>query len=464
MHYSATDLRDTIVALSTPPGTGALAVIRLAGPRAVEVVDPFFRSKKLSEQASHTLHVGKLCAADGRVLDEVVVSLFLAPRSYTGDNVVEISTHGSPYIVREVLRLFTENGARSARPGEFTLRAFLNGRLDLSQAEAVADLIASESRTSHELALRQMRGGFSARIAALRQQLIDFAALIELELDFGEEDVEFANRDDLKKLVEDIRSVIQRLIKSFGLGNVLRQGVPTVLAGRPNAGKSTLLNALLSEERAIVSDVAGTTRDTIEETLVIDGITFRLIDTAGIRDAQDQIEAAGVARTLEKVAQSSLLVYVFDVIETPPAEVAADLANLQRPGLTIFGIANKMDRNPYADAQTYANAYLPAARCIPMSAKNKMNVPHLKQRLHEAVLGDANLQDQTVVTSARHVDALQRTLEALDATLTGMASGVTADWVALDIRRALHHLGEITGEISTDDLLGSIFGRFCIGK
>ena len=464
MNYTATDLQATIVALSTPPGTGALAVIRLSGPQAIAVVDPFFRSKSLAEQPTHTLHVGNLRAADGRVLDEVVISLFRGPRSYTGDDVVEISTHGSPYIVREVLRLFTENGARAAQPGEFTMRAFLNGRLDLSQAEAVADLIASESRTSHELALRQMRGGFSERIAALRQQLIDFAALIELELDFGEEDVEFANRDDLKKLVKDIRAVIQQLITSFELGNVLRQGVPTVLAGRPNAGKSTLLNALLSEERAIVSDIAGTTRDTIEETLIIDGITFRLIDTAGIRAAQDQIEAAGVARTLEKVAQSSLLLYVFDVVTIKPAEVAADVEELHRPGLTIIGVANKMDHHPYAELAQFSSPLLPTENILPLSAIHGMNVPYLKERLHQAVLGDARLQDQTVVTNARHVAALRQTLEALDATLAGMASGVTADWVALDIRRALHHLGEITGEISTDDLLGSIFGRFCIGK
>ena len=464
MNYTATDLQATIVALSTPPGTGALAVIRLSGPQAIAVVDPFFRSKSLAEQPTHTLHVGNLRAADGRVLDEVVISLFRGPRSYTGDDVVEISTHGSPYIVREVLRLFTENGARAAQPGEFTMRAFLNGRLDLSQAEAVADLIASESRTSHELALRQMRGGFSERIAALRQQLIDFAALIELELDFGEEDVEFANRDDLKKLVKDIRAVIQQLITSFELGNVLRQGVPTVLAGRPNAGKSTLLNALLSEERAIVSDIAGTTRDTIEETLIIDGITFRLIDTAGIRAAQDQIEAAGVARTLEKVAQSSLLLYVFDVVTIKPAEVAADVEELHRPGLTIIGVANKMDHHPYAELAQFSSPLLPTENILPLSAIHGMNVPYLKERLHQAVLGDASLQDQTVVTNVRHVTALRQTLEALDATLAGMASGVTADWVALDIRRALHHLGEITGEISTDDLLGSIFGRFCIGK
>ena len=464
MNYTATDLQATIVALSTPPGTGALAVIRLSGPQAIAVVDPFFRSKSLAEQPTHTLHVGNLRAADGRVLDEVVISLFRGPRSYTGNDVVEISTHGSPYIVREVLRLFTENGARAAQPGEFTMRAFLNGRLDLSQAEAVADLIASESRTSHELALRQMRGGFSERIAALRQQLIDFAALIELELDFGEEDVEFANRDDLKKLVKDIRAVIQQLITSFELGNVLRQGVPTVLAGRPNAGKSTLLNALLSEERAIVSDIAGTTRDTIEETLIIDGITFRLIDTAGIRAAQDQIEAAGVARTLEKVAQSSLLLYVFDVVTIKPAEVAADVEELHRPGLTIIGVANKMDHHPYAELTQFSSPLLPTENILPLSAIHGMNVPYLKERLHQAVLGDASLQDQTVVTNVRHVTALRQTLEALDATLAGMASGVTADWVALDIRRALHHLGEITGEISTDDLLGSIFGRFCIGK
>ena len=464
MSYSTTDLQATIVALSTPPGTGALAVIRLSGARAIGLTDRFFRSKDLTLQATHTLHVGNLRAADGRILDEVVIGLFRGPRSYTGEDVVEISTHGSPYIVREVLRLFADNGARPAQPGEFTLRAFLNGRLDLSQAEAVGDLIASESRTGHELAMRQMRGGFSRRIAELRQQLIDFAALIELELDFGEEDVEFANRKKLRELIGTIRRVLRDLIDSFALGNVLRTGVPTVLAGRPNAGKSTLLNALLAEDRALVSDIAGTTRDTIEEGLVIDGIQFRLIDTAGIREAQDQIEAAGVARTLEKVAESSLLLYVFDVIDTQPSEVAADLEKLYRPGLTIFGVANKMDLNPYTEAKHYAGPHLPPERFIPLSARNNMNIPYLKERLHAAVLGDAELQDQTVVTNARHVAALQQADQALGTALENMDTGITADWIALDIRRALHHLGEITGEISTDDLLGSIFGRFCIGK
>ena len=316
---------DTIIALATPPGIGAIGIIRLSGPDAFRVADAVFRGKPLSEQATHTIHFGTIRAEDGRVLDEVLASVFRGPRSYTGEDVVEFSCHGSSFILQEVMAWLLRRGARLAKPGEFTQRAFLNGRMDLSQAEAVADLIASESASAHAIAMQQMRGGFSSEIRALRQELIDFAALIELELDFGEEDVTFADRDDLRALIRRILALMDGLLDSFQLGNVIRQGITTVIAGRPNAGKSTLLNALLNEERAIVSDIAGTTRDTIEESLHISGVQFRIIDTAGIREAQDAIEAIGVAKTLEKVRQSALLIYVFDVIRCQPEEVQADV-------------------------------------------------------------------------------------------------------------------------------------------
>ncbi len=351
MHYN---LDDTIVALSTPPGIGAIGVLRLSGPKAVEIVDSVFEGKKLSEQPSHTAHFGTIKDASGKALDEVVVTLFRAPRSYTREDVVEVSCHGSPYILQQVLQLFIRIGARTARPGEFTLRAFLNGRLDLSQAEAVADLVASDSAAAHQIAMQQMRGGFSREIQKLREELINFASLIELELDFSEEDVEFANRSDLRDLILKIQKLLQVLIQSFQLGNVLKHGVNTVLAGRPNAGKSTLLNALLNEERAIVSDIAGTTRDTIEEILHIQGIAYRLIDTAGIREAADQLEAIGVRKTMEKIGQAAVLVYIFDVIKSSPEEVQSDLEKLVRPGLHLLVVANKMDLNPYTTWEQYS--------------------------------------------------------------------------------------------------------------
>ena len=461
------NISETIVALATPPGTGAIGVIRLSGPDAISLADEVFKGKSLAEAVSHTIHLGAIRDEGGRVLDEVLVSLFIAPRSYTGENVVEISCHGSQYILQSVIQLLVRKGARPARPGEFTLRAFLNGKLDLSQAEAVADLIASSSEASHTLAMQQMRGGFSSEIQHLRQQLIDFASLIELELDFGEEDVEFANRDELKNLVGKIQQLVRALIHSFQLGNVLKKGVQTVIAGRPNAGKSTLLNALLNEERAIVSNIAGTTRDTIEEVLNIDGINFRLVDTAGIREAQDQIEAVGVEKTLQKIEQSSLLVYVFDVIQTQPPDLHADLERLLTPDTHLLLVANKMDLNPYTKFEHYfSNTSLPVTESnwVPVSAINNMNVGYLKEKLYGAVVDEKVGQSDTIVSNARHYEALQKTDESLTAVLHGLEIGITSDLVALDIRQALHYLGEITGEVTTDDLLGNIFGKFCIGK
>ncbi len=457
------DLSDTIVALATPPGVGAIGIIRLSGKDAINIVNEVFPGKDLTQEATHTIHFGTLRDGD-RILDEVLVSLFIAPKSYTGENVVEVSCHGSEYILQKAMELFVKKGARPAEAGEFTMRAFLNGQMDLSQAEAVADLIASSSESSHTIAMQQMRGGFSHEIAHLRQELIDFASLIELELDFSEEDVEFANRDALEKLVKKIRTLLKALIDSFRLGNVLKNGVNTVIAGRPNAGKSTLLNAMLKEERAIVSDIAGTTRDTIEEVFNIQGLNYRLIDTAGIRDARDQIEAVGVEKTFEKVKQSAILIYVFDVIETSPEEVKADLEKLSTAGLIILGVANKMDLNPYTKAEHYTNDFLTEDHFIPVSAKNNMNLGLLKEKLYEAVVsGDLNTES-TIVSNTRHYAALQKAYESLDAVLDNMNQGVTSDFIAMDIRQALHHLGSITGEVSADDLLGNIFGKFCIGK
>jgi tRNA modification GTPase len=478
-------LADTIVALATPPGVGAIAVIRLSGPSAFGITDRIFKGKKPSLQASHTAHFGRLEDEHGRTIDEVLITLFRAPHSYTGDDSVEIGCHGSPYIQQEIIALCIRQGARMAQPGEYTLRAFLNGKMDLSQAEAVADLVASQNQAAHGVALRQLRGGFKNEIARLREELIHFASLVELELDFSEEDVEFANRSDLKNLVARIRTVIGGLLQSFHLGNALKTGVSTVIAGRPNAGKSTLLNALLNEERAIVSDVAGTTRDTIEEVINVQGVPFRLIDTAGLREAQDQIEVIGVQRTLEKIEQASVLVYVWDVTGMTLGAVHEDLDKLldDRADMKCLVICNKMDRNPYfhpewlvdpssPDVHPYLQDEPPAQnrvglrldQIITLSAKNGQNIEYLKTKLFECAVGEGVSLDHTVVTNARHYEALRQADTALADVLYGLDTGVTGDFIAQDIRRALTFLGEISGEIGVEDLLGNIFGKFCIGK
>ncbi len=485
MNYTQHNLADTIVALATPPGIGAIGIIRLSGEDALRIVQKVFGGKDLTQQKSHTLHFGTIIDEDGKILDEVLVSVFKAPHSYTGENIAEVSCHGSPFILRQILELFIKKGARLAQAGEFTLRAFLNGKMDLSQAEAVADLIASTSESSHSVAMRQMRGGFSHEIKKLREDLINFASLIELELDFAEEDVEFANRDQLKATVVKIQSFIRALLHSFKLGNVLKTGVPTVIAGRPNAGKSTLLNALLNEERAIVSDIAGTTRDTIEEVLNINGVEFRLIDTAGIREAQDQIEAIGVEKTMEKVRQAALLVYVFDVGEMKLDDVLADAGKLQRDDMQLLVVCNKMDTNPYFKPEwlTHPNdpsipeffftegkrpphpsSLIPHPSIITLSALHGMNIPYLKEKLYDLAISEKVNLESPIVTNARHYEALQKASESLDDVLKGLDSGVTSDFVAMDIRRALAYLGEILGEVSTEDLLGNIFSKFCIGK
>ncbi|MBL0007820.1 MAG: tRNA uridine-5-carboxymethylaminomethyl(34) synthesis GTPase MnmE [Saprospiraceae bacterium] len=453
-------LTDTIIALSTGQGVAAISMIRISGSKAIELTERVFVGAILERAPSHTLHYGRIVDEESQHLDDVVVGLYRSPKSYTSEDVVEISCHGSPFIVREIMSLLIRQGARPADPGEFTMRAFLHGRMDLSQAEAVADLIASQTRASHTMAVQQMRGGVSSEIQVLRQKLLDFVSLIELELDFGEEDVEFANRDTLKKLVEEIITLTSRLKETFHIGNAIKEGIPTVIAGRPNAGKSTLLNKLLQEERAIVSDIPGTTRDTIEEILVIDGIQFRLVDTAGIREAHDEIEVLGIGRTMEKIEQASILVYVFDIATLTPEDVAQDIAAIQPKNAKVILAANKMDLNPYAIADEWKIGDYPI---VPLSAAHNMNIAYLIEVLGESVKKDipTNLP---MISSARHYHALDRTEARLNDVLGGLASGITHDFLAQDIRQALYHLSEITGEISTEDILGNIFGRFCIGK
>ncbi|WP_286779501.1 MULTISPECIES: tRNA uridine-5-carboxymethylaminomethyl(34) synthesis GTPase MnmE [Sphingobacterium] len=450
---------DTIVALATSSGTnGAIAVIRVSGQNAIKITNEIFKGKNLLQQASHTIHFGTI--RDGEeIIDEVLVSLFVAPNSYTRENSVEISTHNSKYIIERVVNLLIKKGARAARPGEFTLRAFLNGGMDLSQAEAVADLIASNSAASHQVAMQQMRGGFSNQLKSLREDLIHFASLIELELDFSEEDVEFANRDQLKNLINKIQVIVQKLIQSFEQGNVLKNGVPVVIAGKPNVGKSTLLNAFLNEERAIVSDIAGTTRDTIEDEINIHGVTFRFIDTAGIRETADVIEAKGVERTREKMKQARLIIYLFDPTQDKVEEVQAQLPEIERLQIPFVTIINKSDLLSEAQKDVY-NVLNP----LYISAKEQIGVEELKDELINRVqLGNLNTDD-VMVTNIRHVEALQKTADSLERVIYGINNPVTSDFLAMDIRQALYHLGEITGSVSTDDLLDNIFSKFCIGK
>ncbi|MBS1602672.1 MAG: tRNA uridine-5-carboxymethylaminomethyl(34) synthesis GTPase MnmE [Bacteroidetes bacterium] len=449
---------DTIVALATPPGVGAIGVIRVSGKSSWSIVNQLFTGKDLCEQASHTLHVGVLKDGEEQ-LDEVVVSLFRGPRSYTGEDVVEISCHGSPYVQQRVLQALVARGARLAKAGEFTQRAFLNGKLDLTQAEAVADLIASNTAASARTALHTMRGGFSRALRELREQLISFSALIELELDFSQEDVEFADRTQLYHLIDEAEEVTSSLLASFKLGNVIRNGVAVAIVGRPNAGKSTLLNTLLNEDRAIVSEIAGTTRDTIEEVLNIDGVLFRLIDTAGIREhVADVIEEIGVGRSREKMELADIIVYLFDVGDSPSA-VAAVRGELVERGKPFLLVGNKVDVLGEEEAR------LAFPQELLISARDARHIDVLRQRLVDIVLeGRAATGDGTVVTNARHYHALQQVAVALGAVRRGLDELLPGDLVALDIRVCLHWLGEITGEVTTEDRLDYIFSKFCIGK
>lgn len=458
---------DTICALSTSPGVGAIAVIRLSGSKAISITDGMFRSRKagfkLKDAGSHTLHFGEFYDQE-KILDEVVVSLFKAPNSYTGEEVVEISCHGSVYIQQRILELVIDAGARLAAPGEFTFRAFMHGRFDLSQAEAVADLVASNSESSHQLAMQQMRGGFSQKIATLRARLIDFASLIELELDFSEEEVEFANREELSVLLQAIKTEIEHLKQSFELGNVMKHGIPVAIAGSTNVGKSTLLNALLNEEKAIVSDIPGTTRDAIEDTISINGVLFRFIDTAGIRDTDEPIETIGIGRTFEKMNQAAVVLYVFDITTASEDEIDEALADirdqLHDPEKQIIPVANKTDLLTEAP-HTFKK--LVEMETIFVSAKRNENINLITDKLlQSAHAGSSN--DQTIVYSLRHFEALSLAGQSIENIEKGFADGIPSDLVAIDIRQALHHLGTITGEVSNDELLANIFGRFCIGK
>ena len=449
---------DTIVALATPAGVGAIGVIRLSGDRAIEIVNKVFQPKDLSVQASHTIHYGRIESA-GRVYDEVVASLYIAPRSYTKENVVEISCHGSPFIQESILQLFVEQGARFARPGEFTQRAFLNGAFDLAQAEAVADVIAADSAAAQNAALHQLRGGFSKELAALREELIHFASLIELELDFGEEDVEFADRQDLEDLVNQLLANIRPLVASFRTGNAVKNGVATVIVGKPNAGKSTLLNALLNEDRAIVSDIAGTTRDSLEDEWTLGGIKFRLVDTAGLRETTDVIEALGVERTQAWVKKAQVVIYMADATSETPAGFAAGVEALGALDIPVIKLLNKVDQ--ISDLSAF-QAAIPDL--IAISAKNRSGLKDLETALLNVVGLDQVSTSGTFVTNLRHYQQLLQTQETLEGVLAALKTGLTGDLIAQDLRYALHHLGEITGQISNDDLLKNIFGKFCIGK
>ncbi len=459
-------LNDTIVALATPSGAGAVAIVRVSGPDAIDVVANVFESiknKDLRKQKTHTLHLGYIKDGD-KIIDQVLVSLFKGTNSYTGEPTVEISCHGSAFIQQQIIQLLLRKGCRMATAGEFTMRSFLNGKMDLSQAEAVADLIASDNEASHQIAMQQMRGGFSNEISKLREELLNFASLIELELDFSEEDVEFADRTAFRDLVSRIQFVLKRLIDSFAVGNVIKNGIPVAIVGEPNVGKSTLLNALLNEERAIVSDIAGTTRDTIEDELVIDGIGFRFIDTAGIRETKDVVESIGIQKTFEKIEQAQLVLFL---VENSRAK---DLEGLKReieeiknkyPLKALFVIMNKMD---LLSETEISNLTSNISNLILISAKQKVGIEELKGQLLGLVNTGALRNNETIITNTRHYDSLIKALEEIQKVQYSLNTNFPADLMAIDIRQALFYFGEITGQVTNDELLGNIFANFCIGK
>ncbi len=467
--------QETIVALASPSGAGAIAVIRLSGTGALSIAEQVFQSvseKSLSKQKTHTIHLGHI-VDEGKVLDQVLLSIFKNPHSYTGEDVVEISCHGSTYIQQQIIQLLLRKGCRMAKAGEFTLRAFLNGKLDLSQAEAVADLISSDNEASHQIAMQQMRGGFSNEIAKLREELLNFASLIELELDFAEEDVAFADRFQFSELLNRIEFVLKRLIDSFAVGNVIKNGIPVAIVGEPNVGKSTLLNALLNEERAIVSEIAGTTRDTIEDELVIGGIGFRFIDTAGIRETKDVVESIGIKKTFEKIEQAQVVLYLVDGCQL---SVVGKLENLiieinktknQFPQKPIIIVINKKDLIS-EDAVSTINKKLTTVNGEPttifISAKNNIGIDELKNQLLSFVNTGALRNKETIVTNTRHYDSLLKALEEIQKVKFGLQSNLSSDLMAIDIKQALYYFGEITGEVTNDELLGNIFANFCIGK
>ena len=467
-------INDTICAIATPPGYGAIAIIRLSGPDSLEIGNDVFTPRRndfdLRSAKTHTIHFGTISDENG-LLDEVLVSVFKKPHSYTGEDSLEISCHGARYIQQKIIELLIRKGARQARPGEFTLRAFMNGKFDLSQAEAVADLIAASSRTAHDLALNQMRGGFSDKIKSLRTKLVDFASLIELELDFSEEDVQFADRTQLIDLLKDLREELTHLVSSFSYGNVIKTGIPVAIIGKPNVGKSTLLNAILNEERAIVSEIPGTTRDTVEDTIVIQDLAFRFIDTAGLRQARDRIESLGIERTYEKINQASIVLYVFDISDTTGPEIKEALKDFKkhilpdpkdhkRHARKFILVANKIDK--LDEAKSSFKDFL-QMECLFVSAKRKENINLILEKLVKSV-SEFSIQDQSLVSNLRHYEALTKSLEAIESVIQGIDNKLSPDLLTIDIHLALHHLGQITGEITNDEILGNIFSKFCIGK
>lgn len=451
---------DTIIALATPPGVGAIGVIRLSGSKAIELTNGLFPAKDLTSQATHTLHVGFMKEGD-TVLDEVVISLYRGPRSYTGEDVIEISCHGSPFVQQQVIDACIRRGARLAKPGEFTQRAFLQGKMDLTQAEAVADLIAANTAASQKAALHTIRGGFSENLKELRERLLKFSALIELELDFSQEDVEFADRRAFYDLIAEMQQATSGLLHSFKLGNVIRNGVTVAIVGKPNAGKSTLLNTLLNENRAIVSDIPGTTRDTIEELINIDGILFRLIDTAGIRQhTTDTIESAGIERSLAKIRQADIVLYLFDV-NGDPDELIQWKKEADQEGFRYLLVGNKVDA---ADETAIRTRYSQLEPLVFIAAKQHRHIEVLRERIVDLVLQGQVQTENTIITNARHYHALQQVAGSLSDIRSGLDNQLPGDLLALDIRRCLHYLGEITGEITNEDQLDYIFSKFCIGK
>ena len=447
--------QDTICALATPPG-GAIAIVRVSGPDAITVTEKIF-SKSLEKAKGYTLHFGQVTDADGKELDEVLVSLFRAPHSYTGEDSIEISCHGSPYIVQRLLEALIKNGARQAEPGEYTMRAFVNGKLDLSQAEAVADLISSSTQATHQMAMNQLRGQFSKELAELRGQLLQLTSLLELELDFNDQDVEFANREQLTSLMEKVEKHISGLADSYQTGNAIKNGIPVAIIGAPNVGKSTLLNALVGEERAIVSNIQGTTRDLIEDTILIDGITFRFIDTAGIRKTQDQLEQMGIERSIQAAEKAKVILFLTEKNQPfPDIEFRDDQVVLQ--------VINKCDLSLPSSSYLYHRE--PEGRLFHISAANGDGIELLRQALvRESAMPMTLDTTSTVVTNVRHYNALKQSIDALQRAKQAFESGIPTDLVAEDLRQCLHYLGEITGsEITSDDILQNIFHTFCIGK
>jgi len=451
--------QDTICALATAPGMGAIAIIRISGHKSFEVVEKIF-SKSVSDKDSHTVHFGLIKDKD-TIVDEVVVTVFKNPKSFTGEDSVEITCHGSVFIQQQIIQLLIRSGARMAKPGEFSMRAFMNGKMDLSQTEAIADLISSTTKAQHEVAMHQMRGGFTTELSSLRQQLLDFASLIELELDFSEEDVEFADRSQLEALVNEITEGINSLMESFQLGNVIKNGVPIAIVGAPNSGKSTLLNAILNEDKAIVSDIAGTTRDVIEDEIIIDGVAYRFMDTAGIRETKDTIENLGIKRSFEQVKKAKIVLLMFSLNDTSQDAIISQINDFKGKNIqgfqTLIPIFNKADLVSLIDFEELKT------EGVFISAKHKTYLPELFGSLKDAI-GNTNVGNQLIVTNARHFEALQRSYDAINRVKAGLETQIPGDLLAMDIRETLEFLGEITGSVSNDELLGNIFANFCIGK